>query len=105
MRSVLLVLLGAVIGGALSMMLASGALTGIGAGAGIITGLKAGACFTVEAAKEKGYVTAEQVDELLGAAAARLAGKKIADSSLFNGGNAACQKVVEELTGGQPASQ
>ena len=97
MKSVLLVILGAVLGGALSLMLASGALTGIGAGAGIITGLKAGACLTVEAAKGKGYITGEQVDDLLSAAAAQIAGEKLANEPLLVGGDAACKKIVEEL--------
>lgn len=97
MKSFLLVVVGMVLGGALSLLLASGALTGLGAGAGIVTGLKAGACLTVEAAKDKGYVTSEQVDELLNAAAAQIAGEKLANETLLTGGDAACQKVVEEL--------
>jgi len=96
-RSVLLVILGAVLGGALSLILASGALTGIGAGAGIITGLKAGACLTVEAAKGKGYIAGEQVDDLLNAAATQIAGEILAKEPLFEGGDAACKKIVEEL--------
>jgi len=96
-KSFLLVVVGMVLGGALSLLLASGTLTGLGAGAGIVTGLKAGACLTVEAAKDKGYVTSDQVNELLNAAAAQIAGEKLANEILLTGGDAACQKVVEEL--------
>lgn len=100
MKSVLLVILAAVLGGTLSLMLASGALTGIGAGAGIVTGLKAGACLTVEAAKEKGYITGEQVDGLLNAAVAQIAGRQLANEALLEGGDAACQKIIKELKTG-----
>jgi hypothetical protein len=73
LKSFFLIIMGAVIGAALSLLLASGVLTGIGAGAGIVTGLKAGACLTVEAAKAKGYIKSEQIEELLKAAAQQIA--------------------------------
>ena len=47
-------------------------MTGIGAGVGIATGLQAGACLTAEAAKEQGYITSEQVEDLLRPQAGRL---------------------------------
>jgi len=88
-------LLGIVIGGA------AGALffTGAGAGVGIVTGVRAGACLTVEAAKDKGFLTSEQVDEVLTAAVRQFADSAPDDAAEVSlaGGDAECLKVVDEL--------
>lgn len=97
MRSFITFVVGALIGSVATFFLASGFLTGIGAGAGIVTGLKSGACLTAEAAKAKGYITAEQVDELLTAAAQQIAVEKLASETALTGGDAACQKVIADL--------
>lgn len=84
--------------GVVAMFLLAPVVLGVGAGVGIVTGLKAGACLTVEAAKERGFITAAQVDEVL-----RAAGKQIASSSdmkdevALSGGDAECAKVVAEM--------
>lgn len=93
MKSILLLLLGIVIGGVITFFVA----TGVGAGVGIVTGLKAGACLTVEAAKEKGLITAEQVDEVLNAAIQQIAADKLAEEATLKGSDAECTKVVEQL--------
>lgn len=95
-KSFLLVILGTVIGAGLSLFLASGVLTGIGAGAGIVTGLKCGACLTVEAAKAKGYIRRQQVEELLTAAAQQIAEEKLGNEAALTDGDT-CQKVVADL--------
>ncbi len=104
MKSFLLLLAGFVLGGIAAVMLAGPVATGVGAGIGIATGLQAGACLTVEAAKEKGLITAEQVGEVLQAA-----GRLIADTNVQadSGGpatgpeapktDADCQAVVAKL--------
>lgn len=96
LKSFLLVILGTVIGAGLSLFLASGVLTGIGAGAGIVTGLKCGACLTVEAAKAKGYIRRQQVEELLTAAAQQIAEEKLGNEAALTDGDT-CQKVVADL--------
>jgi hypothetical protein len=100
MKSALLVIVGIVVGAVATLILTSGLFAGIGAGAGIVTGLKAGACLTVEAAKQRGFITSEQVNEVLA-----LAGKQISSSANVNageqahfaGGDAECAKVVADL--------
>lgn len=93
MKSILLLIVGILVGGAISFAV----FTGVGAGVGIITGLKAGACLTVEAAKNQGLITAEQVDEVLNTAARQIATEQLADEPLLEGGDAECAQVVEEL--------
>ena len=97
MRSFLLVVIGAIIGAVATFFLASGVLTGIGAGVGIVTGIKSGVCLAAEAAKSKGYITAEQVDELIAAAAQQIAGEKLASETALTGSDAECQKVIAEM--------
>ena len=68
MKGFLIFIVGAILGAIASFVVA----TGIGAGVGVATGLQAGACLTVEAAKDKGFITSEQVDEVLAAAAQQI---------------------------------
>jgi hypothetical protein len=67
------------------------------AGGGFATASKAGACLTAEAAKDKGLITAEQVDEVIEAAGGKIssAGAGEPAAALLN--DAECQKVVAEL--------
>ena len=97
MKSFLLILLGVAIGAIAGVFLLSPFILGIGTGVGVATGLKAGACLTVEAAKEAGFITAEQVDEVLNAAVRTIASTEIEGAEALSGGDAACAKVVEEL--------
>ena len=98
MKNFLLVVVGAIIGGIATFILASPLLTGVGAGVGVATGLKAGACLTVEAAKDKGLITSEQVAEVLQAAGGQLATTDVSsDGSGFKLDDAACQKVIADL--------
>ena len=86
-----------VIGVAGSLLLASPFLTGIGAGVGVATGLKAGTCLTAEAAKAKGYVKPEQVGDLIASAFAQMADRKIAGHEELTIDDAACQKFIADL--------
>ena len=97
MQSFLLLVVGAVVGAAATFFLASGTLIGVGAGAGIATGVKAGACMTAEAAKEKGFITAEQVGELLTAAGAQITGQAPEVEATFASGDDECAKLVAEM--------
>ena len=99
MKSLLLVLLGLVIGGAAGFFVA----TPIGAGVGIATGLKAGACLTVEGAKEAGFITSEQVDDVLMSAGRQIASADVAEDVSFSGGDTECTRFIAEMK--QAASQ
>jgi hypothetical protein len=69
-----------------------------GPGAGIATGLQAGACLTVEAAKEKGLITAEQVEEIFAAAAETMKVEAdIGADTDFADSDAECREVVAKL--------
>ncbi len=49
------------------------------------------------AAKDKGFVKTEQVDELMAEALAQISGQKLADEGALTGNDAACQKVIADL--------
>jgi hypothetical protein len=97
MQSILLLVVGAVVGAAATFFLAGGLLIGAGAGAGLATGVKAGACMTAEAAKAKGFITAEQVGELLTAAGAQITGQAPTVDVTFAGGDQDCAKLVSDM--------
>lgn len=97
MKSFLLVIAGFLVGAVGAFVVASGVFTGIGAGVGIATGLKAGACLTVEAAKDSGFITAEQVGEVLQAAGRQLSSTNVEDQSGFALADEECMRVVQEL--------
>jgi hypothetical protein len=60
--------------------------------------MKAGACLTVEAAKERGFITAEQVDEVLRAAVEQIASSAPDENAAaLTGADAECAKVVSDL--------
>jgi hypothetical protein len=65
MKTFLLFLLVFVVGGVLGAL--GGGLFGVGAGAGvgIVTGLRAGACLTLEAARAEGLISADEEAGLL----------------------------------------
>lgn len=96
MKGFLLVLLGFVLGGLLGLFGGGLLGTGVGAGVGIATGLQAGACLTVEAAKEKGLITADQVAEIFAAAAESMQAELPADADIADS-DAECQAVVAKL--------
>ena len=97
MKTFLIFILGAVVGGIACIILASGLFTGIGAGVGIATGLQAGACLTVEAARDQGLITAEQVDDVLMAAGKSIASEEYAGTPTSAGSDLDCEKVVARL--------
>ena len=92
-----LFVLGAVVGGIATFFLAGGILTGVGAGAGIVTGLKAGACLTVEAAKNEGLIDAAQVDQVLSAAGRQFATSDVPAGSEGGLTDAQCQQLIAEM--------
>jgi hypothetical protein len=59
--------------------------------------LQAGACLTIEAAKEKGFITAEQVGDVLQAAGRLIADTEIPADSGAPASDADCQAVVARL--------
>lgn len=96
MKTFLLVLFGFVLGGALGLFGGGVVGTGVGAGVGIATGMQAGACLTVEAAKDKGFISAEQVEQIFAAAAESMQAELPADTDLADS-DAECAAVVAEL--------
>lgn len=83
--------LGAVGGGSL--------IGGSMAGAGVATGLSGGICSTVQAAQEFGYLSDDQVDQVLTRAASDLSGNfDLASSSQVVGSSAACKDVMAKLS-------
>ncbi len=98
MKSFLIFLAGAVIGVAAALFVLPGAFVGMGAGAGIATGLQAGTCLTAEAAKEKGYITGEQVGELIAAASQQISTAKVtSDPAALASSDAQCQELITKL--------
>lgn len=97
MKTFLIFILGAVVGGIACIILTSGFFTGIGAGVGIATGVQAGACLTVEAARDKGLITADQVDEVLVAAGKLIASEEYSGTATSSGNDFDCAKVVAQL--------
>jgi hypothetical protein len=95
MKSFLLFLLVFVIGAVLGAIGGGTLGVGAGAGVGIVTGLKAGACLTLEAAREQGLITTEQEGDILQAAARQFASENLPegpDTSQID-----CQSVVAEM--------
>lgn len=97
MKTFLIFISGAVVGGIACVLLASIWFTGIGAGVGVATGLKAGACLTIEAAKEQGLITAEQAKQVLHAAGRQILSTRAGDAVTPSGADLDCEKVVAEL--------
>lgn len=98
MKSFLVFIIGAVVGLAAAFFVLPGVFVGVGAGVGISTGLQAGACLTAEAAKEKGYITGEQVGELIAAAGQQISAQNVAtDQNALASGDAKCQEIIAKL--------
>jgi hypothetical protein len=94
--AIIFLLVGAAIGGFLVL----GVGAGMGAGAGIVVGSQAGACLAVEAAKEQGLLTAEEVDQVLGGALGKIKGEAELppDAPLqWITSEADCSKMIDEL--------
>lgn len=92
--AIVFLVIGAVVGGFVALSIG----TGMGAGAGIIVGSQAGACLAVEAAKDQGLLTAEQVDEVLSGAMKKITGgAELPPQAKVVGSEADCAKMVAEL--------
>ncbi len=97
MKSFLLVLLGIVIGAVAGVLVLSPFFTAVGAGVGIATGLKAGACLTVEGAKSEGLISDDQVDEVLRAAVAQISASELPSETGDGEAELDCAQVVADL--------
>ena len=85
---------GLVIGGFGALTFGGGAMMGVGVG----TGLSAGICSTVQAAREEGLLTEEQVDQVLRRAAGDLSGTAgLPEGEEMVGGAAECEAVMTRL--------
>lgn len=96
MKGFLILLLGLVLGGILGVVGGGLVGTGLGAGAGMVTGMQSGACLAVEAARQKGLISAEQVDEIFAAAAEAMQVQLPTETDIADT-DAECRKVVAEL--------
>ncbi|OBV10591.1 hypothetical protein [Erythrobacter dokdonensis] len=90
---ILTLLVGLVGGTLIGAPLIAGAMMGAGAGVGLSTGT----CMTVQAAKELGYLTDEQVNEVMKRAAEDISGKPIAQGQQIAESAAACREVLENI--------
>lgn|GEM_PF-4281948 len=98
MKTFLLLLVGFLIGGVVGVVGGGAIGTGVGAGVGVATGLQAGACLTVEAAKNEGLITADQVGQIFAAAAKTIkAQADVGSDTDFADTDAECQVVVAKL--------
>lgn len=85
---------GLIVGGLGALSLGGGAMMGVGVG----TGLSAGICSTVQAAREQGLLTDEQIDQVLRRAATDLADKAtLPASEEMVGGADDCEAVMNRL--------
>ena len=89
-------IVGLVLGSAGAIFLGGGAMMG----AGVATGLSSGLCATVQAAQDLGFVTPEQVDEILAKAAAELGSTEVPRGEIA-GSAAACASVLDQLKAAQ----
>lgn len=71
--------------------------TGVDAGAGVATGLAAGACSALESAKDQGLVTDARFDEVLRRAVAKIAGNVQLPQEAELTDTAECEQVMAEL--------
>ena len=98
MSKVLVGLISLIVGAAGGAIVGGSLIGGTAAGIEIRTGLSAGICSTVQAAQEKGLLTAEQVDQVLVRAAADMAGSDgLPEGTSIVGGAAECAEVMETL--------
>jgi hypothetical protein len=93
MKGFLIFIGGAIIGAVLSFFVA----TDIGAGAGIVVGMQTGACMMAEAAKEKGFITEDQINELWGEAQKLIASSGVVEEGSAPQGTLDCESVVADL--------
>jgi len=98
MSKVIVGIIGLVVGAFGGAFVGGTLVGGTAAGIGVGTGLSAGICSTVQAAQEEGFLTAEQVDQVLARAAADMAGSEgLPAGTSIVGGAAECADVMEAL--------
>jgi hypothetical protein len=98
MKSFMIFIAGAIVGGIATVILGAGLFTGIGAGAGIATALPAGACLAVDAASQQGLITEAQAADVLSATGKQLSAHDATSAVLSSGLTPAeCEKVIAQL--------
>ena len=98
--SILFLVIGLVIGGTAGVIGGGAAAIGSGAGIGIATGLSAGICGTVEAARAGGFVTDDEVARLFDATLAEfraLAPRAVADAETMVRQFGGCPAVLDRI--------
>ena len=81
MKGFLIAVIFLIIGGVAGGLLALGVGTGLGAAGGLIVGSQAGVCFAMEAAKNDGLLTAEQIDKIIADTVGTIRGKSSGDAA------------------------
>jgi hypothetical protein len=100
MKTTIIAIVFFLIGAAAGGYLALGVGAGMGAGAGIVVGSQAGACLAVEAAKDKGLLSAEEIDQVIGDSVGKIKGKSQipADAEVpWITSEADCAKMIAEM--------
>lgn len=92
--AIVMLVIGAVGGGVVALSLGGGMM----AGAGVATGLSAGICSTVTAAGALGYLSDDQVDEVLARAAQDVSGDvEVPEGAEIVGSAAQCAAFMQTL--------
>ena len=100
MKSFIIAIIFLVIGGAVGGFLALSVGKGVGAGAGLVVGTQAGACMAVEAAKERGLLSGQQINQVIADTVGKIKGKSTPkpDAPIqWVGNEADCAKMVAEM--------
>lgn len=87
---------GIVVGAVGALVFGGGAMMGVGAAAGISTGI----CSLVQAADQSGVLTPEQIESLLSTAAAELSDRPGVETSQIAGSVEQCAQFMNDLRAG-----
>lgn len=108
MKTALIVILSLLVGAVVGGFIALGVGAGLGAGGGLIVGSQAGACMAAETAKEKGMLSAEQIDQIIAATVSKIRGKAEGAESpeiTWVASEADCARMIAELEKGAATRQ
>jgi hypothetical protein len=85
--------LGLVIGAVGALVFGGGAMMGVGAGTGLVTGI----CSVVEAAQQSGLLTPDQINQVLAKAAENMSGHPLAAGTEIADSGAQCEQVMKNV--------
>jgi hypothetical protein len=104
MKKVLIFVAGAIVGGLTTLVLASGVLTGVGAGAGVATAMPLGVCIVVEGAKARGLITEQQVKDVIKTGLVELGIADAVSESVSSSEDLKCDEIIAKFKAVQQTS-